>query len=171
MRAPAAPPTLAEAERRLLEPEDPDAVGATLVDFAAACVGPVALFQVRKNEVVGWSGKGLDATRLKALRVPLDRPSLFFALHEGAAIHLGPLADLPAHVALRALLGASAAGGDLVALPLRVRDRLVSVLLVAPAAGAHAAPGGKLLAELQRIVAKASIALELCIMRKKLRKA
>jgi hypothetical protein len=165
---PPRPLSWAEAERRLLEPEDVDAVGATVADFAAGRADTVALFQVRRQEIVGWTGRGLDAVRLAALRVELDRPSIFFTLHEGAPLHLGPLSDLPAHAQLRSVLGSAVAAHELAVLPLRVRDRLVGALLVA---SAHGAPSAELIAELQRVTAKASIALELCIMRKKLRKA
>jgi hypothetical protein len=159
--------TIEGAERLLLNPEDADAVGRTLVDFAAGIASAVALFQIRKSEICGWFGEGVDPTRLASFRLDFEQPSLFVALRDGAALHRGPLPDLAAHQELHDLFGA-AGGADLTGLPLRVRDRLVAVLLVAPASGAHPTEA---LPELQRIVAKASIALELCIMRKKLRKA
>jgi hypothetical protein len=171
--APTAPPagaeplTLASAERRLHEPEDADAVAAALVEFAADRLPVVALFQVRRSVVTGWLGSGIDEDRLESYRLRLDQPSLFFALNEGAPLHRGPLAELPAHVELNALLG-KAAVGDLAGLPLRVRGRLVAVLLVASAAGPMPAAAT---AELQRLVTKASLALELCVMRNKLEKA
>lgn len=159
--------TIDAAEGRLLEPQDKDTVAAALVDFAATRAAAVALFQVRKDEVAGWAGTGVDAARLARFRVGLARPSLFIALQKGASVHRGPIGDLAEDADLRALFGARASG-DLVGLPLRIRERLVGVLLVAPAEGSVELD---VLAELQRVVAKASIALELCIMRKKLRKA
>ena len=163
----AEPLTLASAERRLHEPEDADAVAAALVEFAADRLPVVALFQVRRSVVTGWLGSGMDDERLEDYKLRLDQPSLFFALNEGAPLHRGPLAELPAHVELNALLG-EAAVGDLAGLPLRVRGKLVAVLLVATAAG-PIAPATT--AELQRLVTKASLALELCVMRNKLEKA
>ena len=171
--SPVAPPvaveplTLASAERRLHEPEDADAVAAALVEFAADRLPVVALFQVRRSVVTGWLGSGVDDERLEDYRLRLDQPSLFFALNEGAPLHRGPLAELPAHVELNALLG-KAAMGDLAGLPLRVRGKLVAVLLVASAAGPLAPDTTK---ELQRLVTKASLALELCVMRNKLEKS
>lgn len=165
--APAGPLPLAGIEQRLMNPEDADAVGRALIDAMAGRCGAAALLRQHGKDLAGWFAHGLDAERLASLRVPLDRPSIFLTLREGAALHRGPLAELPAHLELIGLLG-PLASHDLLALPLRVRDRLVAVLLVAPAG---AAPRAQQLADLQSLVAKASIALELCIMRKKLHRA
>ena len=159
--------SLEGAERLLLNPGDADRVGRILVDFASGRAAAAALFQIRKSEISGWYGYGVDPDRLDAFHLEFDQPSLFVALRDGAALHRGPLPDLVAHRQIHDLFG-TAGDSDLTGLPLRVRDRLVAVLLVAPAAGATPTEA---LSELQRVVAKASIALELCIMRKKLRKA
>jgi hypothetical protein len=151
----------------MLEPEDADAVATALVEFAGDRMPVVALFQVRRSVVAGWLGSGIDEERLERFRLRLDQPSLFVSLNEGASLHRGPLADLPAHAELGALLGAASAG-DLAGFPLRVRGRLVAALLVASAA-ARLAPEAAV--ELQRLAAKASMALELCVMRMKLEKA
>jgi len=164
---PAGPMPLAEAERRLLEPEDAEAIGQIVIDASAGRVRSAALFRTRKQEIQGWLGHGFDADRLASIRIPLDRPSIFFTLREGGSLLRGPLAELPAHAELRGLLG-SAASSDLLVLPLRVRDRLAAALLVVPEATLGT---GDTLAELQSLAAKAAIALELCIMRKKLHKA
>jgi hypothetical protein len=161
------PMPLDEAERRLLEPEDAEAIGRVVIDAMPGRVRAAALFRTKKQEIRGWLGHALDGDRLESIRVPLDRPSIFFTLREGAPLLRGPLTELPAHAELRGLLG-SAAASDLVVLPLRVRERLAGALLVVPD---PAAPAGDTLADLQSLVAKASIALELCIMRKKLHRA
>ena len=111
--------------------------------------------------------RGVDEARFGQLKVRLDRPSLFFALREGAAFHRGPLPDLAEHEPMSALLGGSAAR-ELVALPLRVRDRFVGALLAVPRTASFSALDH---AELQRVVALAAHALELCVLRQKLRKA
>jgi hypothetical protein len=161
------PMQLDEAERRLLELEDAEAIGRVLIEAMSGRVKAAALFRTKRQEIQGWLGHGFDAERLESIRVPLDRPSIFFTLREGAPLLRGPLAELPAHAELRGLLGSSV-GSDLVVLPLRVRERLAGALLVVPDAGS---PSGDTLADLQSLAAKASIALELCIMRKKLHRA
>lgn len=164
---PSGPMPLAEAERRLLEPEDADAIGRILIDAMSGRVRAAALFRTRRQEIQGWLGHGLDVERLASIRIPLDRPSVFFTLREGGSLLRGPLAELPAHAELRGLLGSNVSS-DLLLMPLRVRDRLAAALLVVPD---PAAPAGDTLADLQSLAAKAAIALELCIMRKKLHKA
>jgi hypothetical protein len=165
--ASAGPMPIAEAERRLLEPEDADAIGRVLIEAMIGRVRAAALFRARRQEMQGWLGHDFDAERLGSIRIPLDRPSIFFTLREGGSLLRGPLAELPAHAELRGLLGSSA-GADLLVLPLRVRERLAAALVVVPD---PSAPAGDTLADLQSLAAKAAIALELCIMRKKLHKA
>jgi len=165
--APAGPLALDEAERRLMAPEEASLVGRTLVDFTRYRAETGVVFQVKKGEAIGWFAQGPGAEKLEELRVRLDRPSLFVALREGAAQHRGPLGDLFAHAPLRALLG-DGANREVLALPLAVRERVVAVLLVVPG---EPSLDTDFVADLQRITAKAAIALELCIMRNKLKRA
>ncbi|HSM14516.1 MAG TPA: hypothetical protein VLA66_10665 [Thermoanaerobaculia bacterium] len=165
--APAGPLAIDEAERRLMAPEEAALVGRTLVDFTRYRAETGVVFQVKKGEAIGWFAQGPQAEKLEALRVRLDRPSLFVALREGATQHRGPLGDLFAHAPLRALLG-DGADREVLALPLAVRERVVAVLLVVPGEPSLEAD---FVSDLQRITAKAAIALELCIMRNKLKRA
>ncbi len=162
-----------ETETRLLRPRERDDVARAVVDFAAGLVQRVVLFVVRKDGVAAWlwSGAGLDAVRLAALRLRLQQPSLFDGLKEQGGFFRGPLSPLPAHVSLAACFTAPAISGDVCVLPLKVKERLVAALLFEPrsASGAELAPAD--LADLQRVIAKAEIGFELCIMQSKLRKA
>ncbi len=111
---PAAAPsrwTLDEAERRLLDPEDRDDVGRTLMAFAAARGRRTLLFRIHRDEVAGWmaAGAGIDEAAFRAYRGALERPSVFFTLHRGAPLFRGELADLPAHAPIVAALGGRAA--------------------------------------------------------------
>ncbi len=165
--------TVDEAEQRLLQPRERDDVARVLLDFAAGLVPRAVLFVVRKGEVAAWlwSGEGLDPAKLAALRLSLKQPSLFVGLKEEGAHFRGPLSMLPAHVPLAACFAAPAISGEVLVLPVKVKERLVAALLVEPrlASGAELAPAD--LADLQRVIAKAEIAFELCIMRSKLRQA
>ena len=157
----------ATAEKRLLDPATADDVGRVLIDFAASRTAACVLFQVRRVEAAGWMGHGVDDDEVRRLHVRLDRPSLFVALREGSAFHRGPLPDLTAHAPLREALGELAVR-EVLALPLRVRGRLVGALVAVPPAASF---GGSDLAELQLVVALAAHALELCVLRQKLRKS
>ena len=131
------------------------------------------LFVVRRDEVAAWlwSGGGIEGEKLSALRLNLKQPSLFAGLREAGAYFRGPLSPLPSHLALAACFAAPAITGDLLVLPVKVKERLVAALLVEPrpATGSDLTAGD--LADLQRVIAKGEIAFELCIMQSKLRKA
>ena len=166
-------PTVDEIEQRLLQPRQRDDVARALIDFAAGLLQRAVLFVVRKEEISAWlwSGPGLDVERLAALRLSLQQPSFFDGLQEKDASFSGRLAPLPSHLALGACFTAPPLAKEVVALPVKVRDRLVAALFFEPrsAAGAGLAPSD--LADLQRVIAKAEIAFEVCIMQSKLRKA
>ena len=165
--------TVEETEQLLLQPRERDDVARALLDFAMGLRPRAVLFVVRKAEVLGWmwSGPGIDEARMSALRLNLEQPSLFAGLKEEGAYYRGPLPRLPAHVALSSCFAAPPIAGDVLVLPVKVKDRLVAALLVEPGlfGGSELAPAD--LADLQRVIAKAAIGFELCIMRSKLRQA
>lgn len=169
----AAPPpdtiSLESAEQRLLSPADRDDVARVLLEFGASRSRRVLLFRIHRQEVAGWmaAGAGVDLAAVAGYRGALDRPSVFFTLHSGAPLFRGALPDLPAHEAIRAALEGGPAA-DALALPVVVKDRVVAVLYAEPP-GTSFEPAA--VADLQRLVAKAAIAFELCIMRAKLKRA
>lgn len=165
------PLTLAEAEQRLLDPSDRDGVARTVIEFAGSRCRRAVLLVVRRSEIAAWlwSGEGLDAPALAAYRVQLDETSIFQGMFGSASeMFRGQLPPVPAHQALLAAFRPPPIGSEVVALPIRVRSRLVAVLVAEPLPGSSP---GELAAELQRVSAKAAIAFELCIMRAKLRRA
>jgi hypothetical protein len=155
-----------EAEQRLLQPADRDAVAETLIDFLVGRVDVGLALMVRRQEALGWRGCGLPNDVAAAVRVPLGEPSVVLALRDGAPLHRGALPPLKGNAPLIAAVGADAT--DLIALPLRVRDRLVGVLLAIQRRGAFEAG---LSDDLQRLAVKASGALELLVLRQKLGRA
>ncbi len=162
----APPPTLEQAETRLLNPVDRDDVGTTLIDFARTRGRHAMLFKVLRSEIAGWlCGPGCDPERLRTFRSPRNRPSLFHSLLHGAPLHRGPLSELKADAGLLALRPADNPATDVLLLPVRVRDRTVGILYLEPS-GTVFDPGS--ISDLQRLTAKAAIALELCILRTKL---
>ena len=131
------------------------------------------LFVVRKSEIAAWlwTGDGIDETRLAELRLNLKQPSFFAGLKEQGAYFRGPLSPLPEHLALLACFTSPPITGDVLALPVKVKDRLVAALLVEPRPAGRAGLTPADLADLQRVIAKAEIGFELCIMQTKLRKS
>ena len=123
-----------ETERRLLQPQGRDDVARALIDFAAGLVQRAVLFVVRKEEVAAWlwSGNGVDEARLKAVRLSLKPPSLFAGLKEEGAQFRGPLPNLASHQALAACFHSPAISGELLVLPVKVKERLVAALVLSP---------------------------------------
>jgi len=159
--------TLELVDRLLAQENEVDRIAEIVLRFAASKLGRVALFRVRQQHIVAWQARidDLDGELFSKLEIAIGAPSLFRDLLDGAPFVLGPLAPMPAHREL-----AQCWGGELprevLLLPLRVRDRLVGILY-----GDRGAAGfeGVAIEDLQRLVVKASMALELCILRKKLK--
>jgi hypothetical protein len=157
--------TLAELEAALAAAADPDEIAALLVAHLARDDRRVALFQVGRDRVSGWlaQGPGIDLQRFARFAVGFDQPSIFLNLRQGSGLHLGPLPPMPAHREL-----AASWGGELprecLLLPVRLRDRLVTVLYL-DRAGAPLGPVD--LESMQRLSAAAAAAFEGCILRRK----
>ena len=155
-----------EAAARLLQPRDRDAVADTLIEYLAGRVDLALALMVRRQEATGWRGCGLPHDVVAAVRVPLVEPSIVTALRDGTSLQRGALLPLQGNSPLIAAVGADAV--DLLALPLRVRDRMVGALL---AINRRAALEPGLVEDLQRLVVKASGALEILVLRQKQRRA
>ena len=162
--------SLSQAEQLLLEPKDRDSVARTVVRFASSRTRRAVLLVVRKQEIAAWlwSGEGLNGPGLAAFKVGLDETSIFHSLQQGAELHRGALAPVPAHTALLANFDPPVHATSLVTLPIRVRNRLVAVLVAERSEDDFS---DEMISDLKRIGTKAAIAFELCIMRSKLRSA
>jgi hypothetical protein len=165
---PPAPATFAEVEAALASSHDREEVGRIVLGFLAHSYRRAALFQVVKEKVSGWIAEGeIDVALFQRFSVTFDQPSLFLNLRSGNGVYLGPMPPMPAHLEL-----ARAWGGELpkdcVMLPVRVKDRLVSILYADGATrSGKAGLGGVDLSELQRLGAATGAALERCILHRK----
>jgi hypothetical protein len=162
-------PDLDVIEARLEEARTSDAVGQALLEFFSYQFARVLLFKVRSGKVSGWlcSGKGLSQDRFKAYTVDLKEPSIFLNLSQGGDFFLGKLPPMPPHTRLAECWNEEEAH-ECAVFPIRLGNRLVSLVY-----GDRDCLGldGIDVAMLRRLVSKASIALKVCIMQKKLRKA
>ena len=157
--------SLPELEEALTAAAGRDEIGRLVVAFLAPTYRRVALLQVVRERVAGWlaQGEGIDPERFARFAVGFDQPSVFLNLRQGSGLHLGPLADMPAHRELAACWGGQLPRECLL-LPVRLRDRLVTVLYLDAAGG----PLGRVdLEGLQRLAAAAARALERLILQKK----
>jgi hypothetical protein len=163
------PATFEEVEAALARTHDREEVGRIVLGFLAHSYRRAALFQVVKERVSGWIARGdIDVAQFQRFAVGFDQPSVFLNLRSGNGVYLGPMPPMPAHREL-----ARAWGGELpkdcVMLPVRVKDRLVSILYAdgATRESGKAGLGGVDLSELQRLSAAAGAALERCILHRK----
>lgn len=143
-----------------------DEIADVLLDFCRPYLQRRLLFILRKDHVVGWrgEGEGVEEAEVRALEIPKDEPSVFQTLLQGTSFWLGALAPLPAHRRLIEVLGT--APKDCVVLPVELRSRVVCFLYgdnLGEGVGAVPLP------ELKRLVRKAGVAFEVCILKHKIR--
>ena len=157
---------LEAAALRLQRAETRDDVFAVILDFVAARFRRSALFVVQGDRVTGWSGRGdgIEPIRVRQVSVPLDRPSLFSFFRGGSDSYQGPVSDLPANTRFYLDLGCPAPAHALL-LPLRIKDRPAVILYADHAGESGPAPE---VATLRRLLAKASLALEILILKTKI---
>jgi len=162
-----APETSLEASsRRLQRAETRDEIFEVLLDFASAHFRRSALFVVHADRVSGWGGRGpgIDSARIRQVQVALDRPSLFALLRSGADHYYGPVNDQPANTRLFLDLGFPAPERALL-VPLLIKERPTVVLYADNAADLATTPD---IPTLRRLLAKASLALEILILKNKI---
>ncbi len=155
----------ADVQRRLSRAADREDIGQIMLRFLAQGFHRSALFQIRKGAVRGWlaRGEGLDRAHFRSLCLGLDQPSVFFNFDRGAEFYRGPLPPMPAHLEMMGPWG----GGmprECLAVPLRIRQRLVCVL--------YGDRGASHLGDLEveaylTLARKGAAALERCILRRK----
>ena len=158
--------TMETVSARLRSAETRDDVFDAVLDFAAARFHRTAVFVVQQDRVIGWSGRGpgISPSRIRNVTIPLDRPSMFVFFRSGGAYYYGPVPDLPANARLYLDLGVPAPARVLL-LPLSIKDRAAVILYADKGSETGAAPE---IAEFRRLLQKASLALEVLILRNKI---
>lgn len=161
-----APQTMEMVSARLRSAETRDDIFDAVLDFAAARFHRTAVFVVQQDRVIGWSGRGpgISPSRIRNITVPLDRPSMFVFFRSGGDYYYGPVPDLPANARLYLDLGFPAPARVLL-LPLSIKNRATVILYADKGSETGAAPE---IAEFRRLLQKASLALEVLILRNKI---
>lgn len=160
-----APATLDDVLAALELTHDSEEVGRLVLGFLAHSFRRVALFQVARDHVSAWMarGDGIDQEAFGRYAVSFKRPSVFLNLRQGSGIHIGPLPPMTTHREL-ALCWGGGLPRDCVVLPVRLKDRLVSVLYMD---GGSRGLGGIDLEQMHRLTAATAAAFERCILSKK----
>jgi hypothetical protein len=156
--------TFEQVEAAFAAPQDRERVGQIILAFLAKNYRRAALFQVARDKVTPWMAQGdLDLTQFEKFSTGFDQPSVFLNLRQGTAFYVGPMPPMPVHRQLAAAWDGELPR-DCVALPVRVKDRMVAVIY---ADGAKKGLSGIDLPQLQRLAAATADALQRCILHKK----
>jgi hypothetical protein len=160
-----APATIEEVEAAFAETADSEEVGRILLGFLSRSFRRVALFQATREHVSAWMarGDGIDQEAFARYGVSFKEPSVFLNLRQGSGIHIGPLPPMATHREL-ALCWGGGLPRDCVVLPVRLMDRLVTVLYMD---GGSRGLGGIDLEQMHRLTAATAAAFERCILSKK----
>lgn len=150
----------------LQEARHRDDIGGLLLRFAVGFLPRCALFMVHKGQIAGWMARGeaVVIDDVQTFGADVDEPCIMrSAILRGESI-TGGLADSGPDVQLAEVMG-DPAPLDVLAMPVRVKDRTVAVLV-------GDMPGEAVLAvpvrELSMAAARAGVALEMLIMRHKI---
>jgi len=152
----------------LLEADNREAIAAAVLAFLASQVTRVALFALHKGKVTGWALRGggqIAQERFLELVVTLERPSVFLNLSAGADLHCGPVSQGDGNDAVLAALGEPLPAAAVV-VPLMVRGKAAGFLWVDN--GAQGVTGIAI-PQVNEVAALASLALEVLVLRKKIR--
>lgn len=124
-----------------------------------------ALFQIRGSKAFGWRSTvdGKDSKDFAQLEVGLDEPSVLKTVVQNRTCHLGEIPGNDANDRIFQRLGGYPASKGLL-VPIRILERVVGLIYV----DREQSDLEDRTAELQKLAAKASLAFEILILKKKI---
>jgi hypothetical protein len=135
------------------------------VNFLGQEYERVAFFLLRGNKAQGWRGviRKKAIPHFDAVEFPLEAGSVLSIVSEGKSFYLGPIPGVPANGTMLESMGGGARRPACL-VPLLMVGKVVAVLFV------DGGPKGmnEALPELQQLMAKASMAFEILILRNKI---
>lgn len=148
--------------RELAKSEGREEISDVLIRYLGHEFLRAALFVVRGSSAYGWHAAvdRFEVEGFDRVVVPLNKPSILKTVAEGSGIYLGPVPDTPANRRILDSIGSVSPPSTLV-LPLIVASRVVALLYVEDARDILA----ERTTDLQKILAKAALALEILIFR------
>ncbi len=156
--------TAETVSRRLAEAGDREDIAEVVIAWLGQEYPRGALFLVRGEAAIGWKGVA-DRTLLddfEQMEIPLDEPSVLKTVAESKSYYLGPLARTPFNSMLVQQLGGQVPGAAML-VPLVMMGRVVGILYVDGIKN----PGERLF-ELQKLVAKTSMAFDILVLKNKI---
>jgi len=157
--------TMDTIAQELAEARNRDAIAHTILQFVSLAFPVSALLLIRNTTIIGWKAqvRGEQPPGFANLNLPIDAPSILNTVLTNKTFFLGPMPDSPANREIIKALTSRRQGASLV-LPLSILDRIIVFLYLEGEPEQLAAR----LPELQRLVAKASMAFEILILRNKI---
>jgi hypothetical protein len=120
---------LMDAARLLQRCTTPEELADVVLSFASRYLSRTALFIIRGDQAVGWSGAGpgFDSARIKGMNLPLGRDSLVSLVDDGRKHFIGRVPAFPSIKKMFQELGAPMPNVVL-AIPIRINERTASLL-------------------------------------------
>lgn len=149
----------------LAEARNRDVIAHTILQFVSIAFPVAALILIRNATIVGWKAlvRGEQPPDFTNLAISVNEPSMLSTVLTTKSFFLGPVPDTPANKEIIKALASRRQGATLV-MPLTILDRIVVFLYLEGEPEQLAAR----LPELQRLIAKASMAFEILILRNKI---
>lgn len=142
---------------------DKEEIAALLINEAQKAAKRVVLFIVKGNNISGWKSKGISAEGVNINTSISKGPSIFNEVLARKAYYRGPVLKIPGNEELIKIL--SGTPQDSLTIPINIRERAIALL--------YADNGNNSVLDanlnyLNTLVAVASIAFEILILRKKI---
>lgn len=154
----------ADLVQSLSRAESRDEIAAAVLREAGRLLKRAALFIAQADRVIGWAAVPEPPEGLRSFSIAFTEPSLFASLRNTEGFYVGPCPDLPGNRRVLEALGASWPA-VVAAVPVSMKSKSVLFLLgeVRPGEAPPKAMG------LKRLGALTAIALEILLLRNKLR--
>jgi len=156
--------TLDQFSQGLVEAKDREEVGSLILDLASAYLRRAVLFVVKPNSIIGWKGMGGSLTGEALAHVELPLPSIFRTVIDAKEFYQGVFLPVPQNLHFLEMMG-NEMPQEAIAFPLTIKGKVVCIL--------YGDDGDRSLLqgdfeELKRVLLKASMALEMLILKKKI---
>jgi len=150
---------------RLAESKGREEIADLLVDYLGREFARVVLFMIRGNSAAGWRGMkaGKAISGMEGLQIALELPSVLKVVADGKSFYLGSIPNTPENARVLTGIGGDTPSSALL-VPLMLMGRVVAIVYV----DGGKAPLASRLAELQKLVGKASMAFEILILKNKI---
>lgn len=149
----------------LADAVDRDEIASVIISYLGQEYERAAIFLLRGGSIQGWKAlyKGAASKDFDKVEIPLTDKSVLKIVVDGKSFYLGPVPQHSANLPLLEVLG-GATPTTICLVPLMMMGKVVAILFVND-------PGKNInegLPELQKVVAKASMAFEILILRNKI---